>query len=374
MKPTMRRTSFASPTQQRKLKRKPSFQSTISETSSPNKRHSIHKFLPTDIKRDSSIDAIHQALEQAGLGEAADKIANLIELSKKASRTGIQEEFFESCNNFKNERDRIQRAALFIDDARNSREIKVERLTSWAVWIYKLEQSPMCSNFFVFVSLLHMYCGVWSPLLRPQTLGHGDLGIFIQPPPYPESQVYIELTCLLLYTLQLSLTVFHSYGSVFFRIVDKHIVPVYMNITNAFILFLFWMDFLVFVVGKYDAPRYGMLLWIYRFFHDLKPGVPSTVWAILTCVPILDVIFLIMLVLSIFAFYGMTLFKGLYDDPYQNFDGFGPAILSLYILMTGDNIPGVLTPALSPPSGSLDNVYFFILFSVAATFFVLPIP
>ena len=217
MKPTMRRTSFASPTQQRKLKRKPSFQSTISETSSPNKRHSIRKFLPTDIKRDSSIDAIHQALEQAGLGEAADKIANLIELSKKASRTGIQEEFFESCNNFKNERDRIQRAALFIDDARNSREIKVERLTSWAVWIYKLEQSPMCSNFFVFVSLLHMYCGVWSPLLRPKTLGHGDLGIFIQPPPYPESQVYIELTCLLLYTLQLSLTVFHSYGSVFFR-------------------------------------------------------------------------------------------------------------------------------------------------------------
>ena len=317
--------------------------------------------------------AIHAALVQAGLGAAADKITTLMELSKKAQRTGIQQEFFDSCNTFDSPQQRIHRAALFIDDALHGRTLKVQRLTPWAVWIYKLEQSSTFSSIMLCCDLLFLYCSVFAPLLRPHTIKKNDMGL--SPIDYPSSQLYVELACLLMFTLQLSLTLYHSYGAVFFRIVDKHMVPVFMNITNAIMLFIFWLDFLICVVGRADHPRYVMPLWIFRFFHDLRPGVPSTFWAIITCVPILDVILLILLILVMFAFYGVTLFHGLYDSSeWQHFDSMGPAMLSLYILMTGDNVPDILTPALTEPLGSLDNVYFFILFCLAASFFVLPIP
>jgi hypothetical protein len=324
-------------------------------------------------REDTSMAAIHAALVQAGLGAAADKITTLMELSKKAQRTGIQQEFFDSCNTFDSPQQRIHRAALFIDDALHGRTLKVQRLTPWAVWIYKLEQSSTFSSIMLCCDLLFLYCSVFAPLLRPHTIKKNDMGL--SPIDYPSSQLYVELACLLMFTLQLSLTLYHSYGAVFFRIVDKHMVPVFMNITNAIMLFIFWLDFLICVVGRADHPRYVMLLWIFRFFHDLRPGVPSTFWAIITCVPILDVILLILLILVMFAFYGVTLFHGLYDSSeWQHFDSMGPAMLSLYILMTGDNVPDILTPALTEPLGSLDNVYFFILFCLAASFFVLPIP
>ena len=361
-----RQLSFASPSQLQQ----------ISNSSKSSNRKSLTSTLKSATNPDSSIDAIHQALRQAGLGAAADKIANLIELSKKASRTGIQQEFFESCNLFESPRARIHRAALFIDDARHSRRLKTARLTPCAVWVYQIEQSPLFSNIFVLIALLHMYCAVWAPSLRPNAIKSGNFGLG-KIPDYPTSIIFLELACLVMFTFQLLLTLFHSYGTVFFRIVDKHLVPVYLNITNAVMLLIYWVDFLTCVIGRADMPRLGMLFWIFRFFHDLKPGVTSTVWAILTCVPILDVIFLISLVLSIFAFYGMTLFSGLYTSEeykYQHFNSFGGAVLSLYILMTGDNVPDILHPALSEPLGSLDNIYFFILFSVAAAFFVLPIP
>jgi hypothetical protein len=43
-------------------------------------------------------------------------------------------------------------------------------------------------------------------------------------------------------------------------------------------------------------------------------------------------------------------------------------------LMTCDNVPSIMAPALTEPRGSLDNVYFFIGFIVVAAYFVLPIP
>ena len=78
-----RQLSFASPSQLQQ----------ISNSSKSSNRKSLTSTLKSATNPDSSIDAIHQALRQAGLGAAADKIANLIELSKKASRTGIQQEF-----------------------------------------------------------------------------------------------------------------------------------------------------------------------------------------------------------------------------------------------------------------------------------------
>ena len=87
-----------------------------------------------------------------------------------------------------------------------------------------------------------------------KSIKKNDMGL--SPIDYPSSQLYVELGCLLMFTLQLSLTLYHSYGAVFFHIVDKHMVPVFMNITNAIMLFIFWLDFLICVVGRADHPRY----------------------------------------------------------------------------------------------------------------------
>ena len=229
--------------------------------------------------RRGSLDSVHHvrtALENAGMGFEAEKIANLIELSKKASRTGIQEEFFNSCTSFDHPEARMHRASLFIDDARAGRPLKLSRLGKWEVWVYQVEKSSWFLSLLVIAAFAHFFCAVYSPYLRPErhlTLSTSSTTL---PVAYPQSIVFLELSCLTLYTIQLGLCLFHSYGTVFFRIVDKNLVPNLLNLANAFFLFLFWLDFLLCVVARWDLPRFSMLFWVFRLVRDVDAGRAPT--------------------------------------------------------------------------------------------------
>jgi Ion transport protein len=85
---------------------------------------------------------------------------------------------------------------------------------------------------------------------------------------------------------------------------------------------------------------------------------------------VMDVLFLLLVVMVIFAIVGVSLFGLLYDGRQATFDNFGQAMLSLTVLLTTENYPDIMLPAFRESAWS---VLYFVLYMLIGIYILLTV-
>eukprot|EP00794_Sanderia_malayensis_P017536 gene17536-19286_t len=276
----------------------------------------------------------------------------------------------------------IQLAAAHVDDALTGRG-KYGKARSYfkkksAQRCFKILENIWYRRFFLFISLAH------------------SLMIFMEPPSYAVTNIHAAVfvagaVCILVYMFDLALRVRFLSWSVFWSLETEER---YWNGVQFVLVFLFWIDLLLLCISaglKTYIPQPFRCLRLAMLLCRLKSIRHVFEVLIIISHNLIKVLFIILIFIITFASIGIHLYMTTYNTTFNKtgvnatssccvstdegsestyigaFDNLGTAMLRLFVLLSTENYPEIMLPALRKDKS---NFFFFGVYVFFGGFFL----